>query len=229
MLADAAEHCRQRQKSEEDAAHLRRLPRDAQGEGPRHRADRHAGPLARAADDRRGWKRGPMSMCRSRSAATCSKARRCWPRRASTSAWCRSARNASSTPHLIEAQEEHRRGGPARQDRPGRDLLLLPHAGQRQPARRAPCPTISIMKCGPAPRRCGRTTTCRTSAWWRTFMEYGNGIMGDMCIHMLDTARWMLDLGWPKRDHLGRRHLRRKGGQIEHHRHPDRHLRIRRF
>lgn len=35
--------------------------------------------------------------------------------------------------------------------------------------------------------------------WWRTFMEYGNGIMGDMCVHMLDTARWMLNLGWPKR------------------------------
>ncbi len=34
--------------------------------------------------------------------------------------------------------------------------------------------------------------------WWRTFMEYGNGIMGDMCIHMLDMVRWMLDLGWPK-------------------------------
>jgi predicted dehydrogenase len=35
--------------------------------------------------------------------------------------------------------------------------------------------------------------------WWRTFMEYGNGIMGDMCIHMFDTVRWMLKLGWPKR------------------------------
>jgi predicted dehydrogenase len=35
--------------------------------------------------------------------------------------------------------------------------------------------------------------------WWRTFTEYGNGIVGDMCVHMLDTARWMLDLGWPKR------------------------------
>lgn len=35
--------------------------------------------------------------------------------------------------------------------------------------------------------------------WWRTFMEYGNGIVGDMCVHMLDTARWMLNLGWPKR------------------------------
>src|SRR5437879_7457343 len=34
---------------------------------------------------------------------------------------------------------------------------------------------------------------------WRAFMEYGNGIIGDMCIHMLDMVRWMLDLGWPKR------------------------------
>ncbi len=35
--------------------------------------------------------------------------------------------------------------------------------------------------------------------WWRTFMEYGNGIMGDMCVHMLDTVRWMLKLDWPNR------------------------------
>lgn len=34
--------------------------------------------------------------------------------------------------------------------------------------------------------------------WWRTFMEYGNGITGDMCVHMFDTVRWMLKLGWPK-------------------------------
>ena len=35
--------------------------------------------------------------------------------------------------------------------------------------------------------------------WWRAFMEYGNGIVGDMCIHMLDTVRWMTNLGWPNR------------------------------
>ena len=34
--------------------------------------------------------------------------------------------------------------------------------------------------------------------WWRTFKEYGNGIVGDMCIHMFDTVRWMLGLCWPK-------------------------------
>jgi len=32
---------------------------------------------------------------------------------------------------------------------------------------------------------------------WRAFKEYGNGIVGDMCIHMLDMVRWMLDLGMP--------------------------------
>ena len=30
-------------------------------------------------------------------------------------------------------------------------------------------------------------------------MEYGNGIVGDMCVHMLDMVRWTLDLGWPRR------------------------------
>jgi predicted dehydrogenase len=34
---------------------------------------------------------------------------------------------------------------------------------------------------------------------WRSFKEYGNGILGDMCIHMLDMVRWMLGLGWPRR------------------------------
>ncbi len=33
---------------------------------------------------------------------------------------------------------------------------------------------------------------------WRQFMEYGNGTVGDMCVHMLDMSRWMLGLGWPK-------------------------------
>lgn len=33
--------------------------------------------------------------------------------------------------------------------------------------------------------------------WWRAFTEYGNGIVGDMCIHMLDMVRWMFNLGWP--------------------------------
>ncbi|HXG49519.1 MAG TPA: Gfo/Idh/MocA family oxidoreductase [Methylomirabilota bacterium] len=50
---------------------------------------------------------------------------------------------------------------------------------------------------GPAPMR----PFCKLThpRGWRAFMEYGNGIVGDMCIHMLDMVRWMLDLGWPRR------------------------------
>ena len=50
---------------------------------------------------------------------------------------------------------------------------------------------------GPAPMR--PYDGLPHTRWWRIFMEYGNGIMGDMCIHMFDTVRWMLRLGWPKR------------------------------
>jgi predicted dehydrogenase len=49
--------------------------------------------------------------------------------------------------------------------------------------------------------------------WWRTFMEYGNGILGDMCVHMLDTVRWMLNLGWPKRINSTGGILVQKGGK----------------
>ena len=52
---------------------------------------------------------------------------------------------------------------------------------------------------GPAPLRPYDKIPHRR--WWRTFREYGNGITGDMCIHMLDTVRWMLGLGWPQRIH----------------------------
>ncbi|SHO64066.1 Gfo/Idh/MocA family protein [Algoriphagus zhangzhouensis] len=48
---------------------------------------------------------------------------------------------------------------------------------------------------GPAPKR--PYDGLPHIRWWRTFIEYGNGITGDMCVHMLDTVRWMLKLGWP--------------------------------
>lgn len=50
---------------------------------------------------------------------------------------------------------------------------------------------------GPAPLRPYDGLPHR--GWWRAFMEYGNGIMGDMCVHMLDAVRWTLNLGWPTR------------------------------
>ena len=50
---------------------------------------------------------------------------------------------------------------------------------------------------GPAPMRPYNRLVHPRS--WRAFTEYGNGIVGDMCIHMLDMVRWLLDLGWPRR------------------------------
>ncbi len=50
---------------------------------------------------------------------------------------------------------------------------------------------------GPAPMRPYVRLPHR--GWWRAFMEYSNGIVGDMCVHMFDAVRWMLDLGWPER------------------------------
>jgi predicted dehydrogenase len=49
---------------------------------------------------------------------------------------------------------------------------------------------------GPAPMRPYSSMTHPRK--WRMFMEYGNGTVGDMCIHMFDMTRWMLGLGWPK-------------------------------
>ncbi|MDQ3277860.1 MAG: Gfo/Idh/MocA family oxidoreductase, partial [Bacteroidota bacterium] len=52
---------------------------------------------------------------------------------------------------------------------------------------------------GPAPLR--PFDKLPHGGWWRTFMEYSNGIVGDMGIHMFDAVRWILGLGWPKRIH----------------------------
>ena len=66
------------------------------------------------------------------------------------------------------------------------------------PPDEAPPPWLDWdMWCGPAPLR--PFNKAIHPRGWRSFREYGNGILGDMCIHMLDTARWMLGLGWPLR------------------------------
>jgi predicted dehydrogenase len=36
---------------------------------------------------------------------------------------------------------------------------------------------------------------------WRPFMEYGNGSIGNLGVHMFDQARWLLALGWPQSIH----------------------------
>jgi predicted dehydrogenase len=49
---------------------------------------------------------------------------------------------------------------------------------------------------GPAPMLPFRSAI--ESRRWRSFIEYGNGQVGDLGVHMFDMARWMLGLGWPR-------------------------------
>jgi predicted dehydrogenase len=51
------------------------------------------------------------------------------------------------------------------------------------------------MWAGPAPLLPFRPAV--ESRLWRSFIEYGNGQIGDLGIHMFDVARWMMGLGWP--------------------------------
>lgn len=103
-----------------------------------------------------------------------------------------------STPHLIDAKKQVVDAG----------LLGKIHhvemccyfhmrANGNPPVEKVPDFFDYEMWTGPAPMR--PYDGLPHIRWWRTFKEYGNGITGDMCVHMLDTVRWMLDLGWPKR------------------------------
>jgi len=103
-----------------------------------------------------------------------------------------------STPHLIEAKKQIVEAGLL--GKIGQvDLCCYFHmrANGNPPVERVPDFLDYEMWTGPAPLR--PYDGLPHKRWWRTFKEYGNGIMGDMCVHMLDTARWMLGLGWPKR------------------------------
>ena len=102
-----------------------------------------------------------------------------------------------STPHLIEARDRIIKEGKL-----GKVALVEIYCYYHMRARDNPedaTPPDYLdydMWTGPAPMRpYNRLVHPRG---WRAFMEYGNGIVGDMCIHMLDMVRWMLDLGWPK-------------------------------
>ena len=103
-----------------------------------------------------------------------------------------------STPHLIEAKKNIVDAGLL-----GKishvDMCCYFHmrANGNPPVQPVPDFLDYEMWTGPAPLR--PYDGIPHTRWWRTFMEYGNGIMGDMCIHMLDTVRWMLKLGWPKK------------------------------
>jgi predicted dehydrogenase len=103
-----------------------------------------------------------------------------------------------STPHLVEARDRIIKEGKL-----GKIGLVETYCyyHMRNNSNPADCPPPEYldyeMWTGPAPMRPYNPIVHPRG--WRAFMEYGNGILGDMCIHMLDMVRWMLDLGWPKR------------------------------
>ncbi|MGH9311445.1 MAG: Gfo/Idh/MocA family protein [Vicinamibacterales bacterium] len=103
-----------------------------------------------------------------------------------------------STPHLVNARDRVIREG-----RLGTiglvEIYCYYHMRARQnpPDSQPPANLDYEMWTGPAPMRPYNSLVHPRS--WRAFMEYGNGIVGDMCVHMLDMVRWMLDLGMPTR------------------------------
>jgi predicted dehydrogenase len=103
-----------------------------------------------------------------------------------------------STPHLVEARDRVIKEGKLGKIGLVEVCCYYHMRANGNPAETDPPEYLDYeMWSGPAPYR--RYDGIPHKRWWRTFMEYGNGIMGDMCIHMFDMVRWMLDLGWPKR------------------------------
>src|SRR4051794_5136917 len=102
-----------------------------------------------------------------------------------------------STPHLVRARDRVIREG-----RLGTiglvEIYCYYHMrATENPPDTAPPDNLDYeMWTGPAPMRPYNKLVHPRG--WRAFMEYGNGIVGDMCVHMLDMVRWMMDLGWPK-------------------------------
>ncbi len=103
-----------------------------------------------------------------------------------------------STPHLINARNRVIKEGLLGQVG-FVEIYCYYHMRTREnPPDTTPPATLDYeMWTGPAPMRPYNKLVHPRS--WRAFMEYGNGIVGDMCIHMLDMVRWMLDLGMPTR------------------------------
>jgi predicted dehydrogenase len=103
-----------------------------------------------------------------------------------------------STPHLVEARNEVIKTGKLGKISHVEICCYYPMRARKNPPDTQPPENLDYeMWTGPAPMR-PYNELCHPRSW-RAFMEYGNGIVGDMCIHMLDMVRWMLDLGMPRK------------------------------
>ncbi len=102
-----------------------------------------------------------------------------------------------STPHLIEARNDIIKAGKLGKIGLVEVYCYYGSGGGPDPEDSAPPPYLDWeMWTGPAPML--PYNRMKHPRGWRSFMEYGNGTVGDMCIHMYDMARWMLDLGAPR-------------------------------
>ncbi len=102
-----------------------------------------------------------------------------------------------STPHLIEARDRIIKEGKLGKIGLAEIYCYYHMRNNGSPPDVAPPDYLDWeMYTGPAPMRPFNASIHPRG--WRGYMEYGNGIVGDMCIHMLDTVRWMLELGAPK-------------------------------
>jgi len=102
-----------------------------------------------------------------------------------------------STPHLIEARENIVKAGKLGKVAQVEICCYYRWGRNKVPNINPPDYLDYEMWTGPAPMRPFNSQAHPRS--WRNFMEYGNGIMGDMGIHMFDAVRWLLDLGAPLR------------------------------
>jgi predicted dehydrogenase len=103
-----------------------------------------------------------------------------------------------STPHLVEARERYIQSGALGKIGLVEIYCYYHMRATANPPDTTPPPNLDYeMWTGPAPMRPYNKLVHPRS--WRAFMEYGNGIVGDMCVHMLDMTRWMMNLDWPTR------------------------------
>ena len=102
-----------------------------------------------------------------------------------------------STPHIVEARDRVVKEGLLGNVKYVEVCCYWHMRATENPPDSSPPTNLDYeMWTGPAPMRPFNKLTHPRG--WRAFMEYGNGIVGDMCIHMYDMTRWMLGLGWPK-------------------------------
>jgi predicted dehydrogenase len=103
-----------------------------------------------------------------------------------------------STPHLIEARDSIIREGKLGKIAHVEIYCYWHMRARDNPPDSQPPENLDYdFWTGPAPSRpYNRMVHPRG---WRAFNEYGNGILGDMCIHMFDMVRWLIDLDWPTR------------------------------